>query len=139
MLFSLEEASSFWSIQLTWRVFITATVCTYSLNLIRSLAADVNYDSPSLIIFGEFPTDSYVQWELLIFILIAIFGGLVGALFNYVNEKISVFRRNHLAGKKFLKVGEALLVAFITATVLFWIPAIYDTCSDIQIFYDQNN
>ena len=55
ILFSLEEASSFWSMELTWRSFFCAMVSTFTLNIFVSGADDGHWDnvnSPGLITFG---------------------------------------------------------------------------------------
>jgi H+/Cl- antiporter ClcA len=57
ILFSLEEASSFWSMELTWRTFFCAMVSTFTLNIFNSgviYGTWMNVNSPGLITFGGF-------------------------------------------------------------------------------------
>lgn len=129
VLFSLEEASSFWSVPLTWRVFFCGMMSTFFVNLIKSAyngnINDIN--SPGLITFGKFIQSPYSLYEIPLFVLIAIVGGLLGAFFNALNFRIVRWRRDYLTGRKLYRFTEALLVAFISATILYWAPSIFNT------------
>lgn len=46
------------------------------------------------------------------------FGGLTGALFNYLNMKITIFRMQYLK-RSWLKVSEAVLMSLLTASIGF--------------------
>jgi H+/Cl- antiporter ClcA len=39
------------------------------------------------------------MWELPLFCVLAVFGGLMGAVFNHWQFKLSHWRRDHVAGK----------------------------------------
>ena len=54
ILFSLEEASSFWSTPLTWKVFICSCMSTFILNLCKSSyhGHPNQMGSPGLLVFG---------------------------------------------------------------------------------------
>eukprot|EP00494_Astrolonche_serrata_P029842 UN30109 len=81
VLFSLEEASSFWSLPLTWRVFFCAIVSTFTLNICLSTfnGNPMEINSPGLITFGSFVEAPYRLWELPLFLILAVVGGLLGA------------------------------------------------------------
>ncbi|XP_022085546.1 chloride transport protein 6-like isoform X2 [Acanthaster planci] len=132
VLFSLEEGSSFWNQSLTWRTFFCAMCATFTLNLMLS---GLDYqqwgamDQPGLIDFGIFDrcdkgsSDNCNLWtvlDLLIFIVMGFVGGLLGALFNFLNTKLTVYRMKHLGSRrKFVRVVEALLIVMVTASVAF--------------------
>ena len=73
---------------------------------------------PGLINFGKLDSISYNLLELPIFILLGCLGGLIGALFNEINHKLTVFRMKYI-NKRPLKVLEAVFVAILTAFVGF--------------------
>ncbi|XP_065201753.1 H(+)/Cl(-) exchange transporter 7 [Planococcus citri] len=118
VLFSLEEGASFWNQSLTWRIFFASMVSTFTLNIVLSAyhgyPGHLSY--PGLLNFGKFTDLSYELFELVIFIGIGAVGGLAGALYNYINYRITLFRMRYMK-KKYLKVMEALVVAAMSATV----------------------
>ncbi|XP_064478854.1 H(+)/Cl(-) exchange transporter 7-like [Ornithodoros turicata] len=121
VLFSLEEGASFWNQALTWRIFFCSAISAFSLSLILSAykggqTGELSYSG--LVNFGEF-TD--VQWsviELPIYIVMGAVGGMLGAFYNYINFRLTVFRIRYLH-RRWLKVLEAVLVALMSATVAF--------------------
>ena len=66
VLFAFEEASSFWSLPLTWKCFFCAMTSTFTLNIWRALAnGEVQaVNSPDLITFGQMESDPYELWEV---------------------------------------------------------------------------
>ena len=119
VLFSLEEASSFWTVPLLWKVFFSAMVSTFTLNLLlawshlrddASQSDEIKIDDPGLITFGSFGLMSYKTWELPVFCLLGVAGGLIGALFNETNIRLSRWRRVNLGGNKAKLLGEAVFV-----------------------------
>eukprot|EP00057_Strongylocentrotus_purpuratus_P024058 XP_011678532.1 PREDICTED: H(+)/Cl(-) exchange transporter 7 [Strongylocentrotus purpuratus] len=124
VLFSLEEGASFWNQSLTWRIFFCSMMSTFTLNVVMSA---VNGDawslsSPGLINFGEFTIPpnkvAYQAWELPIFMVMGLIGGLLGALFNAINYRLTIFRMKYLH-YSWSQVLEAVLVAAVTVTVCF--------------------
>lgn len=133
ILFSLEEASSFWSIDLTWRVFLCSMLGTFFLNMWKII--DTGRDSfEGLISFGP-PIRGvpYRIWETPFFVLLAVFGGLSGAVFNNLNTALCKWRRDVLAGRAPLRLSEAVIVAAITAILSFWAPWFFPTCREIPV------
>ena len=60
----------------------------------------------------------YVWYELPIFILMGIIGGVCGALFNQLNLRLTKFR-HHYINKSWLLIIEVLLVAATTVVIAF--------------------
>ncbi|XP_054762760.2 H(+)/Cl(-) exchange transporter 7-like [Lytechinus pictus] len=124
VLFSLEEGASFWNQSLTWRIFFCSMMSTFSLNVIMSAVNGdaLSLSSPGLINFGEFtvPHDkvAYQAWEIPIFMVMGLVGGLLGALFNAINFRLTIFRMKYLY-YPWSQVLEAMLVAAVTVTVSF--------------------
>ncbi|XP_056393076.1 H(+)/Cl(-) exchange transporter 7 isoform X1 [Hyla sarda] len=122
VLFSLEEGASFWNQLLTWRIFFASMISTFTLNFVLSFynRKPGDLSNPGLINFGRFDTDenSYKYFELPIFIGMGAVGGMLGALFNALNNWLTMFRIRYLH-RRCLQVIEAMLVAGVTAAVSF--------------------
>ncbi|XP_067089543.1 H(+)/Cl(-) exchange transporter 7 isoform X2 [Osmerus mordax] len=122
VLFSLEEGASFWNQMLTWRIFFASMISTFTLNFFLSIYHKKPGDlsSPGLINFGRFESDSvaYNLYEIPLFIIMGAIGGLLGALFNFLNYWLTIFRIRYVH-RPCLQVIEAMLVAAVTAAVSF--------------------
>ncbi|XP_013382838.1 H(+)/Cl(-) exchange transporter 7-like [Lingula anatina] len=131
VLFSLEEGASFWNQMLTWRMLFASMTATFSVNIILSAihgnAADLS--NPGLVSFGQFTDITYDTIEFPIFILMAVFGGLTGALFVRMNYHLSIFRRKFVR-KKWLKVLEAVVIAAVSAVTAYFLVYTWHGCKD---------
>lgn len=130
VLFALEEAATHWSQQLTWRTFFCAICSTGSLNLLLSITRDKGrffgmLSYPGLITFGSFldcqENDTYYLKELLVFSLIGVICGALGAGFNALNRRLTLFRQRRLRTRR-SRLLEALLVGFLTSVVCCALP-----------------
>ncbi|XP_053607329.1 H(+)/Cl(-) exchange transporter 7 [Plodia interpunctella] len=129
VLFSLEEGASFWNQALTWRTFFGTVVSTFTLNVVLSAYHghwwDLSY--PGLLHLGKmepFPVEFY---ELPLFMVFGAIGGLLGALWNYINYKLAVFRIRYIS-QPWLRVVEACLVAAASATCGFLMMFLVHDC-----------
>eukprot|EP00730_Choanoeca_flexa_P001061 TRINITY_DN10465_c0_g1_i2.p1 TRINITY_DN10465_c0_g1~~TRINITY_DN10465_c0_g1_i2.p1 ORF type:complete len:815 (+),score=173.41 TRINITY_DN10465_c0_g1_i2:23-2446(+) len=121
VLFSLEEGSSFWSQLLTWRIFFASMTATFTLNILLSGVKGDQWgelSNPGLLNFGAFETLPYSVFEIPIFVGMGILGGLTGALFNHVNEKLTHFRMHYVKSRK-IKLVEVSAIAALTVAVAF--------------------
>ncbi|KAH7944059.1 hypothetical protein HPB52_015102 [Rhipicephalus sanguineus] len=118
--------------------FFCSTISAFSLSVILSAfhghAGELSFSG--LVNFGEFDD---VQWsiiELPIYIVMGAIGGLLGALFNLVNFKLTVFRIRYLY-RRWIRVLEAVAVAIVTASVGFLMIDISTDCRPHRDdFYD---
>ncbi|XP_070580621.1 H(+)/Cl(-) exchange transporter 7-like [Ptychodera flava] len=133
VLFSLEEGASFWNQSLTWRIFFASMVSTFTLNFVLSYyyGEPWKLSNPGLVTFGKFEGQAYYGYEIPIFLLMGIIGGLLGALFNGINQKLSVFRLRYVYIKWYCVV-EAVLVAIVTTTLCFILIYFVDDCHTIS-------
>ncbi|MGH0168941.1 UNVERIFIED_CONTAM: hypothetical protein FKN15_075695 [Acipenser sinensis] len=142
-LFSLEEGSSFWNQELTWKVLFCSMSATFTLNFFRSGILYNSWGSfqlPGLLNFGEFKcSDSdkkchlWTAVDLAFFVVMGIFGGLLGALFNCLNKRLAKYRMRNVHPKaKFVRVLESLLVTMVTTIVLFVASMTLGECRDLS-------
>jgi chloride channel 7 len=132
VLFSLEEGTSFWNQSLTWRTFFASVISTFTLNVVLStyhgVPGDLSY--PGLLNLGKFENFSYQVYELPIFLMMGALGGLLGAFWNFINYKLSVFRMRYIR-MRWLKVVEACMVAAISATLGFLMMFLLNDCKPL--------
>jgi len=137
LLFSMEEASTFWTPQLTWRIFLSACLASLIGRAFRGFRG--GFPSVRLQGFIEFP-DQNVTWELWEFIPFAFIGislGLVGACFcrcmRLIHQRrIRVFRlRQKGKLRKGCRVAETIVVATATMLVTFWLSWTFE-CSGME-------
>lgn len=63
----------------------------------------------------------YETFELLPMLLVGILGGLLGSLFNHLNEKITRWRKKHVTRNR-QKLWDVAAVAVLSATLSFILP-----------------
>lgn len=117
LLFSLEEGASFWNQTLIWRTMVASIISSFTLNFVLSTYhGNASLQFPGLFNLGEFEPLHFEYFELIIFMLMGVAGGLLGALWNSLNIKINIFRMRYIKPKS-AKVLECVLVAMLSATL----------------------
>ncbi|WZN60450.1 chloride channel protein [Chloropicon roscoffensis] len=93
VMFSWEEASSFWSRKVTWRCFLCTAIAVLTLALLRGSA------SIGLLSFPDFSTHHTKDnlhmefvWNFPFLTVTAIAAGLLGAFFNHLRGKFGAIR-----------------------------------------------
>merc|ERR1719431_805898 len=66
-------------------------------------------------------------WELPLFLLMGVLGGLLGALYNHINYRLTVFRMRYVK-RPWVKMLEAMMVAAVTATAGFLMIYLLSDC-----------
>lgn len=129
VLFSLEEGASFWNQSLTWRIFFASIISTFSLNWLLSIynghSGELSY--PGLINFGTFSDLNYSVCEIPFLLFMGLIGGLLGALFNFINQKLTIFRMRYIK-EAWKRVLEAIVVAAVTTCISCYMIYYHDEC-----------
>ena len=60
------------------------------MNLTCSITGKLTYNG--LLNFGKFDDLTYEIWEFIPFLLMGVMGGLLGALYNFINLKLTALR-----------------------------------------------
>jgi chloride channel 7 len=129
ILFTLEEGASFWSTSLTFRAFFCAMMTMLTISLIYN-GFTLGKSASVGIQFGTFETADYRTYELFMFIVLGVFGGLLGALFNKINRKVSLFRKAHY-DKLWKKFAELMVITFVWSLISFVLPLCFQMCTKI--------
>ena len=129
VLFALEEGASFWNQSLTWRIFFGSMTSFFTLNMVLSVYRGIpgQLSNGGLLNFGNFDDATYAVWELPMFLLMGVLGGVLGALFNHINYKLTVFRMRYITARP-LKMLECAIVAACTATAGFLMIYLINDC-----------
>jgi chloride channel 7 len=121
VLFSLEEVSSYWSQSLTWRTFFTCLMATFTVNFISKGFSGV-YDLHSISIFNVGISKGYHIYEVPIFALVGVFGGILGGIFCRLNVALTKWRRDWLHKSRIRMAIELWLLVLFVSTVFFYFP-----------------
>jgi H+/Cl- antiporter ClcA len=149
ILFSLEEVSSFWSGDHMYAVFIASTLASATLNMILTAQKGGKTTDDGLILFGqagkfeEFSFTDFHYWEVAIFAVIGVLGGLLGGIFCLCNKAITIQRKRFYAymDSKYaatasnptpclssaklrcvLTMLESMITMGVVATIFFFLP-----------------
>ncbi|KYR02106.1 chloride channel protein [Tieghemostelium lacteum] len=119
VLFGFEEASSFWSRQLTWRTFFACLVATITTNIILQ-GFQMQIHDYGVLTFGFSTEYLYRYSELIGFAGLGVLGGLLGAFFVFCNVRLSRFRMEFFAKRSiYWRVLEVFVFITLTSSILF--------------------
>ena len=138
VLFALEEASSFWSVPLTWRVFFCAMLGAFSLHGWQ-VWLEGRADFGGLLSFGapDRRRRLYELWELPVFLALGALGGVLGAAFCACNQRLSRWRRARLLHRPRLRLLEAVALAAATSVFTFGLPVFFSgSCAPLPASFN---
>jgi chloride channel 7 len=131
ILFTLEEGASFWSTSLTFRAFFCALVTLLTLNMLTTGFQLGGKASSGLFAFGLFDDfGGYNTYELFIFAGMGVAGGIMGAFFNEINKRMTLFRESY-SKQVWKRMIELLALTAFFAVVTFLLPLMWTACTDI--------
>jgi chloride channel 7 len=92
--------------------------------------------SAGMFAFGLFENlfdgrSNFYVYELPIFIAIGVIGGALGALFNHINEKVSLYRKKNLNMHKGKRLTELCLITFVMSFLAFILPICWQVCTPV--------
>ncbi|XP_061467311.1 chloride channel protein C-like [Rhineura floridana] len=144
LLFTLEEVASFWDIKLAWQTFFCCLMAAFTTDLLSSSLSGFVYRGQ----FGFFKAEKRILFwvknlldmSVLAFvpaIFLGILGGLLGALFVFLNIKINRLRMCFFNAipktslRKTTKLLESVLVLVLTITATVYLPYFFH-CTPIK-------
>ena len=130
ILFTLEEGASYWSTSLTFRAFFCALITVLSFTIIFNGFTITSTSNSGEFQFGSFDTFAgYRTYELVIFTLMGVMGGLMGALFNHINKKMTIFRMTKYKDNNYKRFLELLMITLAFAVISFVLPLAWIKCT----------
>lgn len=140
MFFALEEGTSFWSQPLTLRIFLCTVTSAAVVSIILRTGSAVGLQTANGSVPGFFSlanpnatnpvtTSLYELYELPLFIILGLIGGMFGALFNSISIIFSRWRSKIFDGKKSMLVTESLLAVFIWTTLCWTLSTYGKSCA----------
>jgi chloride channel 7 len=95
-------------------------------------------DSQMMFAFGQFDnldngSTNYRVYELFIFIAMGAAGGVLGSLFNHINEQVSVFRMKHVNKFKWKRMSELIMITALMAFIAFILSVCWVECTPIPL------
>eukprot|EP01047_Picozoa_sp_COSAG01_P020019 COSAG01_NODE_1131_length_11572_cov_84.273337_7_plen_411_part_00 len=172
VLFALEEASSFWSAKLMWRLLLCTSTACFTLSILRTIrsslgpeveedgqlgAGEINakFEPGMLTLNTQKDLNFKHEWELIICAIEGCMCGVLGALFNKLNEVVSGWRPKarpttakdvapliRLLGvsrQHSLRIIEVLVISVVTSIVMYGLPYWGATSSHWVAFYPDNS
>uniref|UniRef100_A0A7S2K5L0 Chloride channel protein n=1 Tax=Zooxanthella nutricula TaxID=1333877 RepID=A0A7S2K5L0_9DINO len=128
VLFAVEEGASHMNPTILVRTFVCSAVAALMVRFFAgprgeatawgTLGADVPVE------FGRFAVQSYTIFELPVFALLGIFSGFAGALFNFLNLKLSLWRMRWVGPRGHWRFLEVLIVTAVIISFNFFAPLI---------------
>jgi len=137
VLFAIEEGATHWNVRIMMRTF---WCCMCALFTLRFMQVGIEgkdtwgtLGGAAPLSFGFWERSSYKVWELPIFMLMAMVGGLMGALFNHSNTLLTQWRMRHVGPVGLKRWSEALFVTLCIALLHFYIPV----CSTQSVEFEK--
>ncbi|CAE8615621.1 unnamed protein product, partial [Polarella glacialis] len=128
VLFAVEEGASHMDPSIMTRLFVAcATGALASRFFIGPILGGIPWGhlgSAVPVSFGKF---HHMEWDILempIFAMMGVAGGLFGALFNAVNQRLSEWRIRHIGPRGRRRFFEVLLVTLVVSSLQFLVPAV---------------
>ncbi|DAZ95794.1 TPA: hypothetical protein N0F65_009190 [Lagenidium giganteum] len=132
VLFVLEEGASFWNQSLTWRTLFSAMAATFTLAFfVSGMSENLSWGTlgshTGTFTLGPFTSSTYQLWEVPVFIMMGIGGGLQGAFFNALNMRLTMLRSRWIRTRR-AAWTEAVIVSLLVSTLTFVTPFILGQC-----------
>ena len=124
--YEVSKANSFWTFSLAWKTFLATSMANFTLTFLNALVTGdfTNVTNAGLIKFGAITKNNYNLADVIIFCIIGVLGGVLGALFVEVNMGLARLRKKYLK-LKILKFVEALFFSFVGTTIIYFLPSLF--------------
>jgi chloride channel 7 len=136
VLFSLEEGASFWSTKLSLRCFFSGMTAVFVLLCFKT--ANLKFGRSSnvaMFSFGEFfslqgAQSNFAVWEISLFVLIGIMGGMIGSVFNSAQQSVFNWRKGFYS-RPLLRYLEVVCIVTIMSFLSYGASAMWSTCTPV--------
>ncbi|CAE8669569.1 unnamed protein product [Polarella glacialis] len=126
VLFAVEEGASHMNPKVLTQLFVASATATFCSRLVLGpLFGGIQFGELGTLVpvsFGRYDEIVFRLREMLIFMLMGVCGGLLGALFNEMNRRLCLWRSRHIGPRGWRRFLEALGVTFVIASCRFLVP-----------------
>lgn len=126
-IYEISKPNTFWTFSMLWRVFTATSIATFTLSMLGSLSENSPLslsDSGSLKLGNlSFASENSIL-DLPAGIILGVICGLLGALFIGVSIRLGMVRKKYIT-TSVRKVVEAIIFAFVTASIFYLIVLIW--------------
>ncbi|EFJ22729.1 hypothetical protein SELMODRAFT_443196 [Selaginella moellendorffii] len=126
VLYSLEEASSFWSKKVMWRSLLCCTCATMVLASINEWQFSMAL--PGSMAFRQLKPGFRIR-DLPLFAVTSVFAGVLGAFVNIVHDRVD--RLRPAATRKFSRLLEVCGITVISVAVMYLLPLALGSCLQV--------
>ena len=142
VLFAIEEGASYMNNIILLKLFVAAAVATLVVKFFIAGFSGLGWGRLGArvpVSFGAFGSGTgeldYEMVELPLFALMAAAAGLLGALFNAMNKRLTMWRSRHVGRRGCRRFLEAMLIAALITSISFLAPVI-TTMINVAINHD---
>merc|ERR1719369_78270 len=129
VLFAVEEGATHMNPRILVRTFVCAAVAALTVRFfagpMEGTVAWGMLGTEVPVEFGRFDNRPYQVWELFLFGIIGVLGGLAGALFNGLNTKLSKWRMRWIGPRGHMRYLEVMFVTGSIITFNFMAPLFF--------------
>eukprot|EP00931_Biecheleriopsis_adriatica_P069607 TRINITY_DN4342_c0_g1_i3.p1 TRINITY_DN4342_c0_g1~~TRINITY_DN4342_c0_g1_i3.p1 ORF type:complete len:715 (-),score=132.07 TRINITY_DN4342_c0_g1_i3:60-2204(-) len=127
VLFAIEEGATHMSVNIMLKTFVASASSALVVRFFTGgsetdkwglLAANVPLD------FGSLPNLTYEIWELPIFAVLGVLGGLLGGLYNALNLQLTLWRMRQIGSTGCRRFLEVLVLSSVIISLKFFIPVL---------------
>lgn len=131
VLFSIEEISSVFQLNTIWKSYICALIA------VTTLAAMNPFRTGQLVMFEVTYDTNWHYFEIPMYIILGVFGGVYGIIVSKLNKRVVGFRKRFLGQHA---VREVLILAWLTATICYFNEFLrLDMTESMQILFRECN
>ena len=143
VLFAIEEGATVWRQQLTFLSLYSACITTFLVSIVKGYVND-NGNSAIIpyVLLGSYrneaPSIIFRLYDFPFVLLIAVCGGVVGALFSFLQKYLIKFRFCYIRTSRFKTLSEIILISLMISSFRFWVPYAGGKCiSDVNMYKTQ--
>jgi len=126
-IYEISKPNTFWTFSMLWRVFTATSIATFTLSILESLASNspLSLSDSGALKLGNlsFASENSII-DLPSGIILGVICGLLGALFIGVSIRLGMLRKIYI-NTSIRKVLEAIIFAFVTASIFYLIVMIW--------------
>lgn len=131
VLFSIEEISTIFQLSTIWKSYVCSLVA------VTTLAAMNPFRTGQLVMFEVTYDKNWHYFEIPMYVLLGIFGGVYGIFVSKFNKRVVAFRKRYLAN---FAVREVFILSLLTATICYFNEFLrLDMTESMEILFHECN